>query len=69
MPTLAERLREEGRREMQTLAKKISEEAKQEGIKEERIETAKRMLHDGLTVQQAAKYTGLHENEIRQFIN
>jgi predicted transposase/invertase (TIGR01784 family) len=55
MQTLADRLRSEG--------KKIGEER---GEKREKIETARRMLIDGVSIENIIKYTGLKEKEIEK---
>ncbi len=58
MPTLAQRLRDEGRHE-----------GMKEGIKEEKLETARRMLHDDFPIESIIKYTGLTEKEIKALMN
>jgi predicted transposase/invertase (TIGR01784 family) len=58
MPTLAQRLRDEGKHE-----------GIKEGIKEEKLETARRMLHDDFPIESIIKYTGLTEKEIKALLN
>jgi predicted transposase YdaD len=47
---------------MQTIAQQL----KKEGKKEERFETAKRMLLDNLSIEKVIKYTGLTEKEVKE---
>jgi predicted transposase/invertase (TIGR01784 family) len=62
MQTIAEQLREEGI--------KIGEEkGKKEGLEEKAIETAKKMLEDGLPFETISRYTGLTEKEVKALIN
>lgn len=49
--------------------KKGRKEGIKEGIKEGKIETAKRMLMDGLPIDTISKYTGLSEKEIKAIMN
>jgi len=42
--------------------------AKKEGVKQGKLETAKRMLNDGVSIEKIAKYTGLSKREIRQLL-
>jgi predicted transposase/invertase (TIGR01784 family) len=69
MQTIAEQLREEGikigEKNMQTIAQKL----KKEGIKEEKLETAKRMLLDNISIEKVIKYTGLTEKEIKALMS
>lgn len=58
MPTLAQRWRDEGR-----------QEGIKEGITEEKLETAKRMLNDDFPIESIIKYTGLTEKEIKALMN
>ena len=58
MPTLAQRLKDEGRTE-----------GIKEGIKEEKLETAKRMLLNDFTVEQVITATGLTEKDVKSLIN
>ncbi len=63
MITLADRLREEGRKD----GVKIGEErGEKRGIEKTKLETAKRMLSDGLSIKNIVKYTGLREKEIEK---
>ena len=39
--------------------------AKKDGKKEEKKETAKRMLHDNVSIENIIKYTGLTEKEVK----
>ena len=50
---------------MQTLARQL----KKEGKKEEKIETAKRMLLNGFAVEQVITATGLTEKEVKALMN
>jgi len=43
--------------------------AKKEGKKEEKIETAKRMLLNDFSVEQVVTITGLNEKEVRALMN
>jgi predicted transposase/invertase (TIGR01784 family) len=69
MQTIAQQLREEGikigEKNMQTLAQQL----KKEGKKEEKLETAKRMLLDNISIEKVIKYTGLTEKEVKTLIN
>jgi predicted transposase/invertase (TIGR01784 family) len=58
MQTLADRLRSEG--------KKMGEK---KGKREEKIETARRMLLDNVSIKNVIKYTGLSEKEIKAFMH
>jgi predicted transposase/invertase (TIGR01784 family) len=58
MPTLAQRLRDEGK-----------EKWMQKGLKEGKLETAQRMLSDKFPVETIVKYTGLTEKEIKALMN
>ncbi len=74
MPTLAQRLRDEGRQEGRTegIKEGIKEgrtEGIKEGIKEGKLETARRMLHDDFPIESIIKYTGLTEKEIKALMN
>ncbi|MCU0285988.1 MAG: hypothetical protein MUF15_06280 [Acidobacteria bacterium] len=51
MPTLAQRLRDEGR---------------MEGRKEGMLEAARRMLREDFTIEQIAKFTGLSEEQLKK---
>ncbi|MCX6579963.1 MAG: Rpn family recombination-promoting nuclease/putative transposase [Candidatus Aminicenantes bacterium] len=59
MPTLAERLREEGRNEGK-------EKWMNEGRNEEKLETARRMLREDFTIEQIVKFTGLSEEQLKK---
>ena len=54
MPTLAQRLRQEGR-----------QQGRQQGIKEEKIKIAKKLLKQGLDTQIIINATGLSKEEIK----
>ena len=70
MPTLAQRLRDEGRQEGRTEGiKEGRTEGITEGIKEGKLETARRMLHDDFPIDSIIKYTGLTEKEIKALMN
>ncbi len=43
--------------------------AKKEGIKEGKLETAKRMLLDDISIEKVIKYTGLTEKEVKALMN
>jgi len=67
MPTLAQQMKEEFREEfIQTLGPQLKDEGKKEGREELAIETAKKMLADGLPIETISKYTGLMEKEIER---
>jgi predicted transposase/invertase (TIGR01784 family) len=69
MQTIAEQLREEGikigEKNMQTIAQQL----KKEGKREEKIETAKRMLLNNFSVEQVITITGLTAQEVKALIN
>ena len=78
MPTLAQRMIKEFKEEfMATLGPQLRKEGERRGEKrgvkigEERarLETAKRMLHSGVTVEDIIKYTGLTEKDIKSLMN
>ena len=49
---------------------KIGEEiGEKRGEKKAKIETAKNMLKDGLSIESISKYTGLKRKDIEQLIN
>ena len=50
---------------MQTLAQQL----KREGKKEEKLETARRMLLDDFPIEKVIKYTGLTEKEVKALMN
>lgn len=56
---------EEGGDIMQTIAQQL----KNEGKKEEKLKTAKRMLLDNIYIEKVVKYTGLPEKEVKALIN
>ncbi len=57
---------EEDKEMMQnTIMNKRIEEGRNEGIRETKLETAKKMLKDKLSIDMISKYTGLSEKEIR----
>jgi predicted transposase/invertase (TIGR01784 family) len=63
MPTLAQQMKEEFREEfMETIGPQLIDEGK----KEEKEDTAKKMLEDGLPIETISKYTGLPEKEIEK---
>jgi predicted transposase/invertase (TIGR01784 family) len=43
--------------------------AKKEGEEKKAKDTAKRMLEDGVSIENIAKYTGLTEKEIKSLLN
>lgn len=59
MPTLAQQFKEEGKIEGIEIGVK-------KGKEEEKIETAEKMLEDGLPIKMIAKYTGLDISEIEE---
>jgi len=59
MPTLAERLREEGRNEGK---EKWMNEGKNEG----KLEAARRLLREDFTIEQIVKFTGLSEEQLKK---
>ena len=65
MQTIAEQLREEGikigEKNMQTIAQQLK--------KEEKLETAKRMLLDNISIEKVIKYTGLTEKEVKALMS
>jgi predicted transposase/invertase (TIGR01784 family) len=54
---------------MQTLAQQLKKEGIKEGKKEEKLETAKRMLLNNFSVEQVISVTGLTEKEVKTLIN
>ena len=75
MPTLAQRLRDEGKEKWMNIGKekwmnegkeKWMNEGKEKWIKEEKHETARRMVHEDFTIEQIVKATGLSEEEVRK---
>ena len=78
MPTLAQRLREEGmqmgiekgmQKGIQKGIQKGMQQGKQEGRQEAKIETAKQMLLDKMSIKIVAKYTGLKEKELKALLH
>jgi predicted transposase/invertase (TIGR01784 family) len=78
MPTLAQRWKDEGRKEgiemgmlkgMNTGMKTGMKEGMKSGMKAERLKTAKRMLNDNLSIEAIAKYTNLTEKEVRALMH
>ena len=49
-----------------TTAMRLKEEGIKEGIKEEKIETAKKMKNEGLAINLIQKITGLTKEEIEK---
>jgi predicted transposase/invertase (TIGR01784 family) len=75
MPTLAQRLRDEGKEKWMNVGKKkwMNEgrmegrmEGRKEGRKEGMLEAARRMLREDFTIEQIAKFTGLSEAQLRK---
>ncbi|MCU0288253.1 MAG: hypothetical protein MUF15_17890, partial [Acidobacteria bacterium] len=71
MPTLAQRLRDEGREKWMNEGKeKWMNEGKEkwmnEGIYKEKLATARRMLREDFTIKQIAKFTGLSEEQLKK---
>jgi predicted transposase/invertase (TIGR01784 family) len=66
METLGQRLRDEGRK---VGVKEGEKKGVKKGVKKEKLETAKRMLNDGLPIESIAKYTGLTEKEIKALMS
>jgi predicted transposase YdaD len=59
MPTLAQQMKEEFREEfIETMGPQLK--------KEEKEDTAKKMLEDGMPIETISKYTGLPEKEIEK---
>ncbi len=48
-----------------TTAMKLREEGIQEGLKRKAIEDARNMLLDGISIEQAAQYTGLSLDDVK----
>jgi len=44
------------------------EEGVKQGVKQGKLETARRMLNDGFSIEKISEYTGLSEKEIRQLL-
>ena len=66
MPTLAQRLRQEG---MQEGIQKGIQKGMQEGIQKGKLETAKQMLLDNMSIKTIAKYTGFTEEELKALLH
>ncbi|HLP44931.1 MAG TPA: hypothetical protein VK469_03245 [Candidatus Kapabacteria bacterium] len=66
MPTLAQRLRDEGKEKWMNEG---INEGRNEGIYEEKRQTARRMLREDFPIEQIVKITGLTEEEIRRLSN
>ena len=58
MQTLAQQLRQEGR-----------QEGMQQGMQKAKIEMAKQMLLDKMSIKMVAKYTGLTEKELKKLLH
>ncbi len=54
---------------MPTLAQRLRNEGKEQWMKEEKIETARRMLNDNVSIENIVKYTGLTEQEVRALMH
>ena len=54
---------------MPSLAQRLMDEGKEKGIKEEKRETARRMLNDDFPIESIVKYTGLTEKEVKELMN
>jgi predicted transposase/invertase (TIGR01784 family) len=54
---------------MPSLAQRLMDEGKEKWIKEEKRETAKRMLNDDFSIESIVKYTGLTEKEVKALMN
>jgi predicted transposase/invertase (TIGR01784 family) len=79
MPTLAQRLRDEGKEKWMNVGKKKwmnvgrkegkekwMNEGRNKGIYEEKLATARRMLREDFTIKQIAKFTGLSEEQLKK---
>ncbi len=66
---MLEKSKIEGGEILETLAQRLRNEGKEKWMKEGKLETAKRMLHDGLPIESIAKYTGLTEDEIKALMS
>jgi len=62
MPTLAQRLRDEGKEKWMNVGKEI-------GMNEGKLEAARRMLNEDFTIEQIVKLTGLTEEEVRRLLH
>jgi predicted transposase/invertase (TIGR01784 family) len=54
---------------MPTLAQRLRDEGKEQWMKEGKLETARRMLNDSISVENVVKYTGLTEQEVRTLMH
>ena len=69
MQTIAEQLREEGIKIGEKNMQSIAQQLKEEGIKEEKLETAKRMLLNNFSLEQVITVTGLTEKEVKELMS
>ena len=70
MPTLAQRLRDEGKEKWMNVGKeKWMNVGKEIGINEGKLEAARRMLNEDFTIEQIVKLTGLTEEEVRRLLH
>ena len=70
MPTLAQRLRQEGIQEgRQEGRQEGMREGMREGIQKGKLETAKQMLLDKMSIKTIAKYTGFTEEELKALLH
>jgi predicted transposase/invertase (TIGR01784 family) len=54
---------------MPTLAQRLRDEGKEQWMKEGKIEAARRMLNDNVSIENIVKYTGLTEQEVRALMH
>ncbi|MCK4761531.1 MAG: hypothetical protein KAW12_04965, partial [Candidatus Aminicenantes bacterium] len=54
---------------MPTLAQRLRDEGKEKGMKEGKTETARRMLNDDFSIESIVKYTGLTKKEINALMH
>lgn len=54
---------------MPSLAQRLLDEGKEKGIKEEKRETARRMLSSDFPIEDIVKFTGLTEQEVKELMN
>jgi predicted transposase/invertase (TIGR01784 family) len=67
MPTLAERLREEGRLEgIKEVREEAREKARKEGKREAKLEISKNLIKMGYDIDLIAKATGLKKKELEE---
>jgi predicted transposase/invertase (TIGR01784 family) len=74
MQTIAEKWKREGKRDgiregIREGKREGKKEGMKEGIKEGKIETAKQMLLDDISIEKIIKYTGLSEKEVKALMN